>query len=104
MIREAKAEGYQFRLCYLSLATVNDSIRRVRERVKKGGHDVPVEDLRRRFKPSLRNFFQFYLPLADRAILYDSTLQPPSEVAEWNQSMAHILLPNVYENILVRFR
>jgi predicted ABC-type ATPase len=60
MLRESKSQGYQINLCYLHLATVLHSIRRVRERVRKGGHNVPLADLKRRFLPSLRNFFQVY--------------------------------------------
>lgn len=102
MIQEAKAQGYRLHLCYLRLATVRHSIRRVRERVKKGGHGVPVEDLRRRFRPSLRNFFHRYLPLADHAALYDSSLQTPRLVAEWHQSDLTVTDPVLYEQILQR--
>lgn len=69
MLRNAKSRGFQVSLCYLHLATIRHSIRRVRERVKKGGHDVPLADLHRRFLPSLVNFIRVYLPLADRALL-----------------------------------
>ena len=55
MFREAKTRGYTIHLCYLSLESVQISIRRVRERVRKGGHDVPLEDLKRRFLPSLES-------------------------------------------------
>ena len=102
MIRQAKQRGYRVHLCYLHLATVRHSIRRVRERVRKGGHEVPLADLQRRFLPSLRNFFRLYLPLADHAALYDSTLQPPLLVAEWHQSKPSIASPQAYERILHR--
>lgn len=104
MITEAKEQGYELHLCYLHLATVQHSIRRVRERVKKGGHDVPRADLKRRFLPSLRNFFHRYLPLADKATLYDSTLQPPRLVARWQKSTLEIASPSDYESILTRLR
>lgn len=100
LIQEAKARGYRLNLCYLHLATLHHSIRRVREQVKKGGHDVPRADLKRRFLPSLRNFFHLYLPLAEHAVLYDSTLQPPCLVAEWHQSKPDISTPVTYERIL----
>jgi len=44
MIREARTAGYRLHICYLALPSVQYSIRRVRERVKKGGHDVKVAD------------------------------------------------------------
>lgn len=58
MLREAKEAGYKVRLCYLWLPNVSLSLRRVSERVRKGGHDVPAADVRRRFRPSGRNFFR----------------------------------------------
>ena len=35
------------------------------ERVRRGGHDVPAADVRRRFTRSARNFWSLYRPLAD---------------------------------------
>jgi predicted ABC-type ATPase len=102
MLREAKSQGYTINLCFLSLATVQHSIRRVRQRVLKGGHDVPFVDLKRRFLPSLRNFFRVYLPLADNAALYDATLQTPQLLAEWTQSQPNILHPAAYEKVCAK--
>src|SRR5437870_1855313 len=39
---------------YLDLATVEESIARVRDRVSKNGHNIPEQDLRRRFPLSKR--------------------------------------------------
>jgi predicted ABC-type ATPase len=99
MLRAAKAEGYRLHLSYLYLETVRHSIRRVRERVRKGGHDVPGADLKRRFLPSLHNFFGLYLPLAEEALLYNFTLQPPSLVAAWRYGELNIHSPDDYESI-----
>ncbi len=99
MIRTAKAQGYRLHLSYLYLETVQHSIRRVRERVKKGGHDVPVSDLKRRFLPSLHNFFDLYLPLADEALLYNFTLQPPPLVASWKKGELNVHSRSNYEFI-----
>lgn len=102
MLRDAKSHGYQINLCYLHLATVLHSIHRVHERVKKGGHNVPLADIERRFLPSLRNFFRIYRPLADNAVLYDSTLHPPMLVAEWESASTTIHQPAAYETIFAK--
>jgi predicted ABC-type ATPase len=102
MIRKAQAHGYRLHLCYLSLASVQLSIRRVRERVRKGGHDVPLADLKRRFRPSRENFFEMYLPLADEAALYDATLQHPRLVAAWVEGQLRVHSPSDYDSILHR--
>jgi len=99
MLRHARREGYSVRLCYLWLPDAKLSLRRVRQRVRKGGHDVPEADVRRRFLPSLRNFFSLYLPLADEALLLEAAVRPPRLVARWNGTHAVIVKPETYEQI-----
>ena len=51
--RRALSLGYELELHYLWLSNVGQAIARVRRRVRMGGHNVPVPDIRRRFKRSL---------------------------------------------------
>ena len=75
------------------------SLRRVRQRVRKGGHDVPEVDLRRRFLPSLRNFFSVYLALADEALLFNAAGSPPQLIARWKNQTPLLLEPELYDQI-----
>ena len=34
--------------------------------MKKGGHDVPIKDINRRFRRTHVNFWELYRPLADQ--------------------------------------
>ena len=61
MAREGHLE-----LHYLWLSSPGQAIARVRQRVKLGGHDVPVADICRRFRRSLVHLVDDYLPLAKR--------------------------------------
>jgi predicted ABC-type ATPase len=99
MLRLAKNEGYSVRLCYLWLPDTKMCLRRVRQRVRRGGHDVPEADVRRRFLPSLRNFFSLYLPLADEALLFQAASRSPQLVARWNGPKAVVVKPEIYEQI-----
>lgn len=54
--------GYQVELIYLGLPSVDASIRRVAERVSRGGHDIPEVDLLRRFPLSRQYFDHLYKP------------------------------------------
>ena len=58
------------------------AIARVHERVKKGGHNVPVADIRRRFVRSLKHFTHNYAQLADRWAVWDSRQMPPRLIFE----------------------
>lgn len=49
------------------------SLARVRQRVKKGGHDVPRGDILRRYDRIMRNLVELYLPLVDRWWIWDSS-------------------------------
>jgi predicted ABC-type ATPase len=64
-IPEWRSLGYTITLYYLSLPDVDTAIRRVRERVLNGGHDIPEVDIRRRFERSRENFERFYRDAVD---------------------------------------
>ena len=81
-LKQAKRHGFQIYLHYLWLPNPTVAIARVHERVKKGGHNVPVADIRRRFGRSLKHLIHDYAPLADRWAVWDSRPIPPRLIAE----------------------
>jgi predicted ABC-type ATPase len=83
MLAQALGQGYRISIHYLWVPTVQMCLRRIRNRVKKGGHNVPEADVRRRYPASLRNFLRLYQPLASEAHLWDVSRQPPCPVASW---------------------
>jgi predicted ABC-type ATPase len=72
-IAKWKDQGYFFCLLYLWLPNPESSINRVRDRVRRGGHHVPDDTIRRRYRGGLRNFFELYRPMADVWRFYDNT-------------------------------
>jgi predicted ABC-type ATPase len=54
------------------LSTPEQNIRRVQNRVSKGGHDVPEDDIRRRYSRSAAHVPEC-LRIADDAALYDNS-------------------------------
>jgi predicted ABC-type ATPase len=77
LLRDAKRRGFRVYIHFLWLPKPSIAIARVRERVKKGGHNVPVADIRRRFGRGLRHFIHHYAPLADRWAVWDNLADPP---------------------------
>jgi predicted ABC-type ATPase len=72
-IQDARNADFAISIAYLFLDSADACVKRVLERVQKGGHSVPEQDVRRRFLRSLGNFWQFYRPLADNwTLLYNS--------------------------------
>ena len=80
-LKEAKAAGYRIELHYLWISDPAESIARVKQRVSKGGHHVPANDIRRRFHRSLANLADHYLPLADDWVIWDNRISPPKPLA-----------------------
>jgi predicted ABC-type ATPase len=72
-LRECKMKGYETRLIFVALDNPETAIRRVAIRVAKGGHDIPVETIRRRFFRGLRNFFDMYRKEVDHWTLLDNS-------------------------------
>jgi predicted ABC-type ATPase len=79
--RRARQRGYEIELHYLWLSSPTQAIARVRQRVKLGGHHVPVADIRRRFTRSLARLLDDYLPLATRWAIWDSRGMPAKRMA-----------------------
>lgn len=48
-IQKARDLGYVIRLYYVGVSSAEESIKRIRNRVEKGGHDIPSADVERRY-------------------------------------------------------
>ena len=69
--------GYRIEIVYLRLASPQLAIKRIAARVRHGGHDIPKEDVLRRFDRSWENFQTVYRPLADSWTVYDNSGDQP---------------------------
>jgi predicted ABC-type ATPase len=81
-IESLKQQGYVVHLYFLRLSGPALACRRVIDRVKQGGHNVPPVDIRRRFKTGIKNFFTLYEPLADSWALFDNSGKKPVLIAQ----------------------
>ena len=54
-VMRAKSEGWNVGLLYIGLKNTRLAVDRVRQRTLTGGHDVPEEDIRRRYERSMAN-------------------------------------------------
>lgn len=81
MLRNAKTAQFDITIVYLFLDSVETCIERIRQRVQKGGHDVPEPDIRRRFRRSIHNFWNLYRPLSDHWLLINNSGNQPQDIA-----------------------
>ena len=70
-IKKAIEKGYYIRLYYVGLNTVEESLARIENRVKKGGHNIPDTDVKRRFNKRFEDLIAV-LQYCDEATFYDN--------------------------------
>ena len=81
-LRDLKAKGYKIHLFFLWIPSVDLSLARIKDRVSRGGHNIPEPDVRRRFSRGISNFFELYEPLLDLWILFDNSTAKPHLIAK----------------------
>ncbi|WP_142784367.1 zeta toxin family protein [Changchengzhania lutea] len=81
-IKKAKLKRYEVILLFLKLNSEELAIERVKTRVLEGGHNIPVDVIRRRYKNGLRNLFQKYILIVDKWIIADNSEERFKFIAE----------------------
>lgn len=71
-LADLRSVGYRTHLVFLSLPSPELAIARVADRVRRGGHHVPDEVVRRRFVAGVRNLFTVYMDAIDAWTIYDN--------------------------------
>jgi len=66
-------KGYEVILYFLSLPDEQIAIERVQLRVAQGGHNVPVDVIKRRYHRGWKNFQKYYKDLVDTWVIFDNS-------------------------------
>ena len=69
--KAAREQGYYVRLFYVGIDTLAESLKRIQNRVEKGGHDIPDSDVSRRYGERF-DALRRVLPYCDEAVLFDN--------------------------------
>ena len=80
-IRRLIVQGYECHLAFLWLPSADLAVARVEDRVRRGGHAVPEETVRRRYRSGLLNFFGLYRSLTTTWRMYDNSTDAPRLIA-----------------------
>jgi predicted ABC-type ATPase len=81
-LQTLSTSGYLVLLVFVWLPNPEAAIARVSDRVRRGGHNIPEDVIRRRYRGGIQNFFTLYQPLADRWHMIDNSDATPTVVAE----------------------
>ena len=94
LVHRAQDLGYKVHLIFFFLENEEQAIQRVAQRVSNGGHNIPEEDIRRRFKRGIYNLINLYMPICDSVLVYNNAHGDAILVAKQGTSTGKI---QVYE-------
>ena len=77
LLEKLRGMGYRLHIFFLWIPGPELALKRIEERVLAGGHSIPEEVVRRRFRRGLRNFFKLYAPMVDAWMIFDSSRDTP---------------------------
>jgi len=99
LLRDLREKGYSVHLFFLWISSPELAIARVRGRVAEGGHAVPEEDVRRRFRRSIANFFGPYRPLLNSWLLFDNGGARPRLIARGKNGLLDVIEAGAFAGI-----
>jgi predicted ABC-type ATPase len=96
ILKKAKENGFETSLIFIGIQSPSNSKTRIHARVMLGGHNVPDEDIIRRYTRSMNNLKKA-LVFADKTKIYDNTLKKHQLILELEgstvKSIENIILP-----------
>ena len=102
-IQKAKDLGYFVVLIYSYLDNPTLCENRIKIRVLNGGHDIPKDDIIRRFHRSKENFWNIYKNLADEWYLFYNGTAEYILVAQYANDEIEIFSENLYNEFIKDF-
>ena len=78
LLAEAASQGIEVRVWYAGLSSPELHIERVLSRVRRGGHDIPEQDIRRRYERSRLNLIHLLLRLTALRVYDNSANADPA--------------------------
>lgn len=68
---KARKNGYYIRMYYVAIRSLDESYLRIENRVRKGGHDIPKDDVAKRYAKRFDDVIKV-LPFCDEVHFYDN--------------------------------
>lgn len=92
-------KGYTIKLLFFWLHNESLAIKRVKTRVKEGGHNITEIVIKRRYQRGINNLFKIYLPLLSEIMIFDNSNDTIELVATGNFGIQNITNYNKWKKI-----
>jgi len=75
LLRKAKENGFEIQCVYVLTCNADINVARVKGRVREGGHNVPEDKIRSRYRKALKLLPQV-IDVCDKILIYDNSVAP----------------------------
>jgi predicted ABC-type ATPase len=101
-LETCKTQGYSINILFIWVNSIELAIERVEERVRSGGHAIPIETIKRRYHRSMQNFKSIYMPIVERWTLCDNSDQLPTLIAQKHSAKTGVVIydDQIYQRCL----
>ena len=100
IFKQMKHDGYELHVFFLWLPDVKLALARVADRVRKGGHNIPEQDVKRRFNRGIWNFFHIYRELFDTWTIFDGSTTNAETIAKNELNTLSVVNKQAYQKLL----
>jgi len=101
LVKRAQQSGYEVTLLFFWLSSPQMAMERVAKRVSRGGHNIPIDVIERRYYRGIRNLVYLYITLCDRWFVINNMTTGSQVVARGFGSLEEtIIKSDVWKVIL----
>lgn len=84
LIDRAHRQGFYVNLLFFWLNSPQAAVNRVAKRVDEGGHNIPTDVIKRRYRLGIENLFNLFMNKVDNWMLVDNSQNPRVVIADSN--------------------
>ncbi|BAU54153.1 zeta toxin family protein [Mucilaginibacter gotjawali] len=99
-VKKAQRLGYEVTLVYFWLDSPQTAYNRVAQRVSEGGHDIPIDVIRRRYYRGIKNLIELYIPICDKWLVMNNVGVPTEVIAKNHELGVSIINNDIWQTIL----
>lgn len=101
LVKRAQEKGYRVCLLFFWLNSPELALKRVAERVSKGGHNIPQDTIKRRYAAGINNLFKLFMPIVDYWVIFDNSETPRKSIAVGGKNAdTEIYYSELFDNLL----
>ncbi len=101
IIEYAKINQYKIVIYFLTLGDIQLNLQRIQSRVSMGGHNIPVETVKRRALKCNENFWNKYRPMVDEWYIINNESTEPKILMDYQKF--ELLNPEEKKNFIDNF-